>query len=161
MLEAEMQGSCSTSPAVLLSCGLVLGDCKGVAEETSAHGALHGLSQQARTLLKDEIDHKGPDGRARCTDVCGWLSSKIATPEQRSVHGQALRGLFLDCSSALGFSETTEHQEFYPDVADYKTGRGPSSTPTRFRLRLWQLGVAEVSHVKGAPPLHGIRDCVQ
>ena len=89
------------------------------------------------------------------------LSSKIATPEQRRVHGQALRGLFLDCSSALGFSQTTEHQEFYPDVADYKTGSGPSATPTRFKLRLWQLGIAEVSHVKGAPPLHGIRDCMQ
>ena len=28
-------------------------------------------------------------------------------------------------------------------------------------LRLWQLGVHESSHVKGAPPLHGVRDNLQ
>ena len=118
--------------------------------------ALHGLCQQAMTLLKSEMDVRDSKGQAKYADTCEWFSSILATPEQRMKHTTMLQELLNQC---LPQGQQVPRTTAVPD--SFSRTHGPDEVLLHLPLRLWQLGVHESSHVKGAPPLHGVRDNLQ
>ena len=125
---------------------------------------LHSLFSQVMSLVKSEIDVSDEKGHPRYTDVCEWFAEKIHSTELLSEQTQVYQRLLAQCCDVLGldkedFLDAAVYQSTSP--ASFSTGTGPNKELTRFSLRLWQLGAHEISHVKGAPPLHGVRDCLQ
>ena len=124
---------------------------------------LHGLFQQAMQLLKTEMEILNEKGKPKYIDACDWLSSKMVTMEDRAAHRRLLTNLLDQCGRHLNIDIFSGPFNAYQSSVPYelKTGMPPDERLKHFSLRLWQFGVSEVSHVKGAPPLHGVRDCLQ
>ncbi|CAE7521734.1 unnamed protein product, partial [Symbiodinium pilosum] len=87
----------------------------------------------------------------------------MVTMEDRAAHRRLLTNLLDQCGRHLNIDMFSGPFNAYQSSVPYelKTGMPPDERLKHFSLRLWQFGVSEVSHVKGAPPLHGVRDCLQ
>ena len=123
---------------------------------------LHTLFVEAMTGVKEELDVKTADGQPQFTDVCEWMAQKLGSDGERLAHQTHLAELLASCEAVAGATaggSGVTWQSSVPSPADYQEGGGKMLK--RFPLRLWQLGGHEVSHVKGAPQLHGVRDCMQ
>ena len=92
-------------------------------------------------------------GLAKYGDVGEWFSSILATPEQRTQHSTMLQELFGKCAPE---GQRLPHTATV--LESFSKKHGPDEVLLPLPMRLWQLGAHESSHVKGAPPLHGVRD---
>ena len=123
---------------------------------------LHTLFVEAMAVVKDELDVKTADGQPQFTDVCEWMAQKLGSDGERVAHQTHLAELLASCDAVAGVTAGGAGgtwQSSVPSPTDYQESDGKMLK--RFPLRLWQLGGHEASHVKGAPQVHGVRDCMQ
>lgn len=109
--------------------------------------------------LKFEMNARDSQGKPKYTDVCEWLSDKLATPGDRAHHKTALEDLLDECKNLTNAEVTSTFQDSVPSQT--QTVEAGVEHLEKFALRLWQMGVHEASHVKGAPALHSCLDNLQ
>ena len=114
--------------------------------------ALLSIFKDVMKLLQESIDQKTPDGYPKYVDVCEWMSAQLSTQTLRDEYVKKLQDLESLCCSSAGADP----------ILDFQTKKFAGGGKYEKRpLRLWQLGVQEDCHVKGAPPLHAVRDNMQ
>lgn len=117
------------------------------------------ILNECLACLKGEMDTKDAQGFPKFTDVCEWFADKLATEDSRLAYKARLDDLLDKCQDLGQVEALTGFQSSRPDSLKY-TENGMEHL-TKFSLRLWQIGVHEQSHVKGAPPLHAVFDNMQ
>ncbi|CAL1141367.1 unnamed protein product [Cladocopium goreaui] len=122
---------------------------------TANHGEMVKVLNQIIGCLKVEMDVKGLDGKPKFADCCEWLASKLDSEESRKAHADALMELLDSVKSIVSAEEQMVFQDLVPPVAACHVEQNGVLHLEKFPLRLWQLGIQENSHVKGAPALHG------
>lgn len=115
------------------------------------------IFQKLLDALKQEIDVLDADGRPCYTDVCEWFAGLLGTDASRQAYCDGLRSLCTTCLAITGI-QANRPQATVPELVG---AASLEPCAERYSLRLWQLAVHERSHVKGAPPLHSVRDCMQ
>ena len=123
---------------------------------TANHGEMVKVLNQIIGCLKVEMDVKGLDGKPKFADCCEWLASKLDSEESRKAHADALMELLDSVKSIASAEEQMVFQDLVPPVAACHVEQNGVRHLEKFPLRLWQLGIQENSHVKGAPALHGV-----
>ena len=101
------------------------------------------LFNRCVACLKYEMDAKDSQGRPKYTDVCEWLADQLATPEARAQHKASLVALLDQCKDLTAAEVTDSFQDSIPDQTKYI--EGGVEHLKKFSLRLWQLGVHELS----------------
>ena len=124
------------------------------ASASQVQGELTQVFTHVLNYLKGEIGVEDVSGRPQYTDVCEWMCQLLHSKEMRDAYCTSLAGLLAECVQICQV-DPGEHQDKVPATLQQE------NRLRAFPLRLWQLGIHEASHVKGAPPLHSVRDCMQ